>query len=301
MQANRWKSLAAGLTAVLALAVFVAPAEGEGTEKQVRIKKIVQCEDGECTETVEQLGDGDEIEVVIADGDGSAAKKHVIQHRIECDGEDCEHHDGAHKMVFVGDDGGVRVMAGGKGHAWIGHSGGTYLGVGLTELTNELRTHFGAPEGSGVMVGQVVDGSPAFKAGVEVGDIITAINGTAVESGAALAAMIRGHEAGDEVTVSLFRKGSLQQLSAALDKRQGGLHAEHMEGQGRMRKIVVDCDSEDGDCQPYGELAGLDDFDCGGAEECEVRVQCEDGDCTCEVNGEAADCSGIPGVPSSGE
>ena len=40
-----------------------------------------------------------------------------------------------------------------------------YLGVGLTELTPELRTHFGVPEESGVMVSKVEPGSPAEKAG----------------------------------------------------------------------------------------------------------------------------------------
>ena len=35
-----------------------------------------------------------------------------------------------------------------------------FLGVGLTELTPELRTHFGVPEESGVMVSKVEPGKP---------------------------------------------------------------------------------------------------------------------------------------------
>ena len=46
---------------------------------------------------------------------------------------------------------------------------GGYLGVELVDLTPELREHFGAPRDVGVMVGRVEPGSPAARAGLEVG------------------------------------------------------------------------------------------------------------------------------------
>jgi S1-C subfamily serine protease len=55
-----------------------------------------------------------------------------------------------------------------------------YLGVGLTDLTPELRAHFGVPQEAGVMVSKVDAGSPAEKAGLKVGDVVTAIDGKPV-------------------------------------------------------------------------------------------------------------------------
>src|SRR5436305_13618930 len=40
---------------------------------------------------------------------------------------------------------------------------GGYLGVGLLNLTPELRTHFGVPEDAGVLLSKVAPGSPAEK------------------------------------------------------------------------------------------------------------------------------------------
>ncbi|MFQ5528518.1 MAG: S1C family serine protease, partial [Thermoanaerobaculia bacterium] len=302
MRTNTLKTLAACFVAALMLvaAAQTALADHDG-EKRVHIKKIVKCEDGDCTESIENLDHGVEV---IVDGDMS---KRVHVKKIRCDGEDCEEHDGAHKMIFVG-DGDVEIMSGDEGYSWFsGHGvhGGGFLGVGLTELTSELREHFGAPGDAGVMVSKVMDNSPAFKAGLSVGDIITGVDGEDVSNGSALARMIRGHAEGDEVVLSVLRDGATQSITAAIEEREGGLHGAHMkrlhERMGdmhkRVKKIKIQCDSEDGDCRSNVDVAGLDDFDCGGAEECEVHVECRDGDCTCTVNGEDTDCSGIPGVP----
>ena len=347
MKPNFWKTLSVCLVAVLAVTLLAQPAMADGDEQQKRVKKIIKCEDGDCTETIENLGGGDEVKIIIG-GDGDAEKhikihkikcdgencdhakghkmvfvgdggdKHVKIHKIECDGEDCDGAEG-HKMVFVGDDGDIEVMSGGEGHAWVSHGGGHgggFLGVQLTELTPELREHFGVSGGSGVMVSKVVVDSPAFKAGLEVGDIVSSVDGESVESGSALAKMIRGHDDGDEVVLNVWRDGAAQSISAAVEEREGhvrignmdalhrnmgGLHERMSDMHKRMRKVMIKCDSEDGDCESNVDIAGLDDFDCGGGEECEVKVSCSEGDCTCTVNGEDTDCAGIPGVPSSND
>ena len=75
-----------------------------------------------------------------------------------------------------------------------------FLGVGLRELTAELQTHFGAPEGSGVLVASVSDDSPAAAAGIRVGDVITAVDGLSVDSTRDLSREIR-HRPGDSVAI----------------------------------------------------------------------------------------------------
>jgi membrane-associated protease RseP (regulator of RpoE activity) len=58
--------------------------------------------------------------------------------------------------------------------------GGPRLGVMVTELTEELRTHFGAPKESGVLIGKVEPGGAAAAAGIRVGDVLVDLGGAQV-------------------------------------------------------------------------------------------------------------------------
>jgi hypothetical protein len=95
-----------------------------------------------------------------------------------------------------------------------------YLGVGLTEMSPELRAHFGAPEDAGVMVSSVEDGSPADKAGVKVGDIIAALDGKDVKSSWDIRSQVRELKEGEQVPITVYRDGKAQNLSAAIAMRE---------------------------------------------------------------------------------
>jgi len=56
------------------------------------------------------------------------------------------------------------------------------LGIDAEDLSGQFGTYFGAPNGEGVLVREVNSGSPAEKAGVKSGDVITALNGERVRS-----------------------------------------------------------------------------------------------------------------------
>lgn len=289
------------LTALaLGLGAATLPAlAGDEVTKDVRVK-VIKCEDGDCQEMAGDMAADYDTEVIVGDDSG----KKIVIRKVRCDGEDCEETEETHNMVFVGEDGDVEVVAGDGGHSWVSHhggmaAGGGYLGVGLTELTPELREHFGVPAGTGVMVSKVMDESPAAKAGLKAGDIIASVDGESVGNGMALGKLIRGREAGQAVVLDVWRDGRSTSITAAVEEREAaGLHQMHMGMMPKMmRKIVVECDSDAEDCEANAEVAGLDEFDCGGAAECEVRVECEDGGCSCTVNGEEADCADIPGVP----
>lgn len=192
------------------------------------------------------------------------------------------------KVIVVGDDDQVEIE--GDDLAWhgmgrhhgVGHHGGGFLGVRLTDLTPELRAHFGAPEDQGVMVSQVVTDSPAERAGLEVGDIITAVDGEEIGSGGALAHAIHRREEGETVDLDVWRDGRLESLAATVEKR----HPHRV-----AKKIRVRCPEDEEDCAAMHLKHDFDfdfDFDCN---DCEVRVECKDGDCTCEVDGAETDCS----------
>jgi membrane-associated protease RseP (regulator of RpoE activity) len=95
-----------------------------------------------------------------------------------------------------------------------------YLGVGLTELSPELRAHFGVPEDAGVMVSSVEEGSPADKAGLKVGDIIASVDGKDVKSSWDIRAQIRELKESEQVALTVYRDRKAQNLSATITIRE---------------------------------------------------------------------------------
>lgn len=56
------------------------------------------------------------------------------------------------------------------------------LGIDAEDLNGQLGTFFGAPDGEGILVREVNPGTPAEKAGVKAGDVITSVNGERVRT-----------------------------------------------------------------------------------------------------------------------
>lgn len=120
-----------------------------------------------------------------------------------------------HRIVVVNENGKETVI---EGDGPIVRRG--FLGVSLTEMTPELRTHFGVPEESGVMVSKVEPGSPAEKAGLKVGDIISRVDGKAVRSSWDVSARVRGYEEGQQAPLEVWRNGKVMTLTAAITLKE---------------------------------------------------------------------------------
>ena len=303
----------------LALAVAAPALAEEGEEKKVRkiqIQKIVECADGEdCEEqhSSRMIFVGDDGDVRVLQGDDAEWVSEDNVRILKANGHDVvliedEDADGEagksvrrrlHRVL-------QRIGDGGPG-LHLQHGSGAFLGVQLSDLTAELRTHFGVPEDAGVMVGKVVDGSPAFRAGVEVGDIVTAVGGVAVDSASSLARAIGGHEGGETVVLEVWRDGRMEKISAALEQRErrvamaASAASRAAAGHSEARVIEVKVDCEDGeDCTVNLDDANSFEFAasaCGDSGECEVQVECDGGDCACTVNGETSDCSALGILP----
>jgi hypothetical protein len=95
-----------------------------------------------------------------------------------------------------------------------------FLGVVLTDLTPELRTHFGVPDDAGSMVAKVEPGSPAEKAGVKVGDILTSVGGEDIKGSWDVHRAIRKQEDGSQVQLEVWRNGRVQNLTATIEQRE---------------------------------------------------------------------------------
>jgi membrane-associated protease RseP (regulator of RpoE activity) len=107
------------------------------------------------------------------------------------------------------------------GMQWFGDLASRgYLGVHLVELTPELRTHFGAREEAGVMVGRVEAGSPAERAGIRVGDVLTHLDGKQIASTFDLMRSMGERKEGDVVGLELVRGGRVELLSATVAERE---------------------------------------------------------------------------------
>jgi C-terminal processing protease CtpA/Prc len=89
------------------------------------------------------------------------------------------------------DMGGYGVLAGSRPR----------LGIDAEDLNGQFGAYFGAPDGEGVLVREVSAGSPAEKAGVKSGDVITLLNGERIRSLGDLREKLAGKR--DEKTVKL--------------------------------------------------------------------------------------------------
>lgn len=93
------------------------------------------------------------------------------------------------------------------------------IGVSTMELTKQLADYFGIAGGKGVLVTSVTDDGPAAKAGVRAGDVITAIDGEAVDSPGDISRAINRKKDGD-VTLTIIRNKSQQTIHVT--PREGG-------------------------------------------------------------------------------
>ncbi|HZD92793.1 MAG TPA: trypsin-like peptidase domain-containing protein, partial [Candidatus Sulfotelmatobacter sp.] len=112
------------------------------------------------------------------------------------------------------------------------------MGVGINDVTPENATFFHLNNASGALISQVEADSPAGKAGVKVGDIITELNGKKMENSGQLQAAISGHRPGDKVTLGIFRDGKTLSLPITLEsisKKSEEASAGAGQGQGKGR------------------------------------------------------------------
>src|SRR5580700_3341604 len=82
-----------------------------------------------------------------------------------------------------------------------------YMGILPQELTPDMARAFGMPNGHGVAVAQVTSSSPAEKAGMKVGDVITAINGTPVDDVNSFRLAVAGFAPSTTVHLKIARNG----------------------------------------------------------------------------------------------
>lgn len=99
------------------------------------------------------------------------------------------------------------------------------LGISLLEISPALRAHFRAPGDRGVLVNTVRPDSPAAKAGIAVGDVVTEVDGAPVEGASEVLSAISDRKKGDTVDVALVRGGKTLTVKARMEDDPGSLTA----------------------------------------------------------------------------
>ena len=95
-----------------------------------------------------------------------------------------------------------------------------FLGVMIQDLTSDLARAMELDIRRGVVVSEVVSGSPADKGGIEAGDVIVAVDGRAMSSSAKLRNVVASMGAGKKIDVKVVRDGKEKTLAVELEQRE---------------------------------------------------------------------------------
>ncbi|MEY3447200.1 MAG: hypothetical protein RIR45_1955 [Pseudomonadota bacterium] len=90
------------------------------------------------------------------------------------------------------------------------------IGVQIEQVSKDVAESIGLGKPVGALVRGVEAGSPAEKAGVEAGDIITKFDGKVLEKSSDLPRMVGGTKPGTKSTLTVFRRGSSKELTVTI-------------------------------------------------------------------------------------
>jgi serine protease Do len=107
------------------------------------------------------------------------------------------------------------VVAQLKAHGYVNHA---FLGVRVQPVSTDIADSLGLKKAQGAIVDQPMADSPAAKAGIKAGDVITAVNGKPVKDSRDLARTIGMMAPGSSVKIALVHKGEAKTLDVTLAK-----------------------------------------------------------------------------------
>ena len=87
-----------------------------------------------------------------------------------------------------------------------------YIGISTSTVSDEMKDFVPA----GVIVKSIVEDGPASASDLQINDIITAVDGVAVEDSSALAEIISNHRPGDVLQLQVYRNGSADRLTVSV-------------------------------------------------------------------------------------
>ena len=120
-----------------------------------------------------------------------------------------------------------------------------YLGINIQDITPALQDSFKLQNRGGALIGEVVSGGPASRAGIKDGDVITAVNGHAARDANDLALTVSGEAPGTKLALDVTRDGKTLRLNVITSENPGS-HLASAESdaanddQGALHGVAVD-------------------------------------------------------------
>jgi len=107
-----------------------------------------------------------------------------------------------------------------------------YLGVQIQPVTPDVAAAIGLDHPGGALVSQVNDGSPAAKAGIKTGDVITSFAGEPIKDPKDLSRAVADVSPGAKETLDVWRNGKAMQISADVGRNGDDVKTASAEGNG---------------------------------------------------------------------
>lgn len=82
-----------------------------------------------------------------------------------------------------------------------------WLGVSVLDITADIQQYFKLPDRRGAIIGEIISGSPAAKANLQVGDVIRKVDDEVIEDAEDLVDTIQKKKIGDSVGLEIYRDG----------------------------------------------------------------------------------------------
>lgn len=92
-----------------------------------------------------------------------------------------------------------------------------YIGVSISDVSQEAQK-YGVPKGAAVQ--GVVEGAPANKAGLIIGDVITKVDETVIESSDDLVELVGNAEIGAKLKFTVYRRGEIIELTIVVEENK---------------------------------------------------------------------------------
>jgi hypothetical protein len=103
---------------------------------------------------------------------------------------------------------------------WYGRTAKqSYIGVNLSDLTDQLREFFGVAGKEGVLISSVAKDSPADHAGLKAGDILIAIDGRKVSTSSQVQNIVHDLKVGDKANLTVVRNKNDMRLPVEIAER----------------------------------------------------------------------------------
>src|SRR5271156_16529 len=119
-----------------------------------------------------------------------------------------------------------------------------YLGVGLNDVTPENSKFFNLTGNTGALIASVTPDSPASRAGLKEGDVVTAVNGRTVETGSDLQVIVSEDAPGSKIQLDVVRNGHPETVNLTVGEyhkdQQVAVNTSDESGHARLGIAIAD-------------------------------------------------------------